>query len=398
MGEIVRRGTKDLPRYYLRYVDADGKRKMRAAKGATTSSHARRMLAEVERRVMNGKLGIAEPTTEELARANVTVKELCEKFLTGYRSPKHKDPDRYERESRSILSVRVYPQLGHRAAAAVQPKDVEAMRDALTAGRGDDGAPSLSPRSVTMALAKLSKVYNWGRRQGHIECPNPVSGCDRPQSSPSLDYLSKAEVAQLLAALEDLAQHIGVVPVQSITLHPMVATAIYTGLRKGELFGLRWIDVHLDAGRIDVMRSYKLPPKSGKPRHLPIHPDLGRILRAWEKRCPASEDGLVFPVNGHMGDRYETMGLGEALDGAKCHTPAKPWHALRHTFASHFMMAGGNILTLQKLLGHGSVAMTMIYAHLAPDFMAGEVARMSFVMPVASVSDIGDVRRLRGLS
>ncbi|MOA58350.1 Tyrosine recombinase XerC [compost metagenome] len=45
-------------------------------------------------------------------------------------------------------------------------------------------------------------------------------------------------------------------------------------------------------------------------------------------------------------------------------------HALRHTFASHFMQTGGNILTLQKILGHSSLAMTMRYAHLAPEHLS----------------------------
>ncbi|EFE4865564.1 tyrosine-type recombinase/integrase, partial [Escherichia coli] len=48
-------------------------------------------------------------------------------------------------------------------------------------------------------------------------------------------------------------------------------------------------------------------------------------------------------------------------------------HALRHTFASHFMMNGGNILTLQKILGHAKIQTTMIYAHLAPDYLQDAV-------------------------
>jgi len=61
-------------------------------------------------------------------------------------------------------------------------------------------------------------------------------------------------------------------------------------------------------------------------------------------------------------------------------------------------MAAGNILTLQKLLGHGSVQMTMVHAHLAPDFMASEVARMSFSMTTAGVADMGEARRKRAVS
>jgi site-specific recombinase XerC len=101
-----------------------------------------------------------------------------------------------------------------------------------------------------------------------------------------------------------------------------------------------------------------------------------------------------------MGNRFDNVGLRNTLTTAECHLPAdgKPWHFLRHTFASHFMMAGGNILTLQKLLGHRDVQTTMRYAHLAPDFLASEVARMSFASPSpAGVSDMAEKRRQRAL-
>ncbi len=79
-----------------------------------------------------------------------------------------------------------------------------------------------------------------------------------------------------------------------------------------------------------------------------------------------------------MRSKDSEYGYAAALAGAKCHD--LNFHALRHTFASHFVMSGGNILTLQKLLGHSSVAVTMKYAHLAPDFMKEEVARMAFAV------------------
>jgi site-specific recombinase XerD len=58
------------------------------------------------------------------------------------------------------------------------------------------------------------------------------------------------------------------------------------------------------------------------------------------------------------------------------------------------MMSGGNILTLQKLLGHSSVAVTMKYAHLAPDFMRDEIARLRFERPSARVADMAEHRAL----
>src|SRR5262245_14299704 len=161
-------------------------------------------------------------------------------------------------------------------------------------------------------------------------------------------------------------------------------------MRKGELFGLRWRDVALDMGRVDGLRSYRLVPKGGKPRHVPMHAELARILRRWRERCPATDEGLVFPVERRgggyrMGAKEDMLGLPALLRAAGCHVPSKAWHALRHTFASHFMMSGGNLLTLQKLLGHADLKMTMKYAHLGRDFIAAEVARMTFGPTPAAV-------------
>jgi site-specific recombinase XerD len=66
------------------------------------------------------------------------------------------------------------------------------------------------------------------------------------------------------------------------------------------------------------------------------------------------------------------------LKSAGLRVPSHPWHCLRHTFASHFVMAGGNILTLQKILGHSDVKMTMSYAHLAPGFLVEEMDRLKY--------------------
>jgi site-specific recombinase XerD len=108
-------------------------------------------------------------------------------------------------------------------------------------------------------------------------------------------------------------------------------------------------------------------------------------LRQWRNDCPASDEALVFPAaRGFMRQKDLDYGFKAALAGASCH--AVGFHGLRHTFASHFMMSGGNILTLQKLLGHSSVAVTMKYTHLAPDFMRDEIARLRFERPAAEVA------------
>jgi integrase len=150
-------------------------------------------------------------------------------------------------------------------------------------------------------------------------------------------------------------------------------------LRKGELLGLRWIDLDLDGLRLTVARSFKSTPKSGKVRHLRLPKKCVPTLRQWRSSCPKGREGLVFPDDeGNMYGVHDMLGLPELLQTAECRVPAHPWHCLRHSFASHFIMAGGNILTLQKILGHSDVKVTLVYAHLAPDFLGEEMDRLAF--------------------
>jgi integrase len=353
---------------------------MRAAKGATSKAHAQRMLAEIERSVMHGRLGIPEPTAEELEHRTITVAQLGERFVESYSSPGVKDIQSYRKSAKSKFAVRINPRIGDRKVVSLTGAVMERLRDELLT--------ELEPASVKQTLATLSKAFNWGRRQGLIGCDNPVKGVERPKVGHSIDYLSKEEVQRLLAHTAEAAPD----------LHPLVATAIYTGLRKGELFGLRWRHVDLDRARLDVEHSYSGLPKSGQRRHLRINPRLLPILRAWRDRCPATDAGLVFPVCARsgvwgMGSEYSMLALPALLKGAGCHLPEKPWHSLRHTFASHFVMSGGNILSLQKALGHGTLDMTLRYAHFTPDFMAAEIDRMSFDEVQADVVPIATARK-----
>jgi integrase len=157
--------------------------------------------------------------------------------------------------------------------------------------------------------------------------------------------------------------------------------ALHTGLRKGELWGLRWTDLDFDTRRLTVARSYGSTPKSGKARHLRLPDAVVPILSAWAQECPPSPEGLVFPIgvrNQRGGSKEAMLGLPELLAEAGCRSLLRPWHALRHTFASHFIMQGGNLLSLQKILGHSDIRMTLIYAHLQPNFLGEEMNRLKY--------------------
>ena len=118
MGDVVRRGTRSKPRFYVRYVELNGQRVQRAAKGARTEGEAQTILAAAELRVSQGRVGMEEitaPSAEELARSTMTVSQLAAKFLDedhGYRSPKVKDMASYRRSAKSKVKVRITPLIG----------------------------------------------------------------------------------------------------------------------------------------------------------------------------------------------------------------------------------------------------------------------------------------------
>ena len=397
MGFIARRGKK----LYLRYIDADGTERMRLARGATTLAEARPLLAAIELRIKEGQVGIeelVEETAEQKRRRTITVKELSELFLKEYRGSKKrpiKDIEVYRAAARSKFDVRLNPLLGSRKVRDLTAADVE-RATAHWATVGKNGEP-LAGSSVNGTLALMSAMFSWANRVGYSDKQNPCTGVARGETNKSLDYLSKTEVPELLRHREKRAE---ADDDRLRVLYPMVATGVYAGLRKGELFGLRWIHVHFDAQRIDVMHSYERLPKSGKERSVPLHPVLATILRAWRQHCPKTDRGLVFPVGGRMGSEYETLGLADELTAAGCHLPddGHVWHMLRHTFASHAVMSGSTLYDVQKMLGHRTASVTAIYAKLAPDHLLAQVARMSFAAPpVAGMADITEERRQRAI-
>ncbi|MBX3219000.1 MAG: site-specific integrase [Labilithrix sp.] len=168
-------------------------------------------------------------------------------------------------------------------------------------------------------------------------------------------------------------------------IHMLYLMAIATGMRAGELAGLEWPDVNLDGRLIMVQRSFTGPTKSGHARPVPILDMLLSDLREWRLRHPGR---LVFTNrDGRMLDKsaraFQEI-LHRVLDRAGFPSEMKTngrvrryvtFHGLRHTFASHWMMRGGDVFKLQQILGHQSMAMTLRYAHLAPHAFAEDYGR-----------------------
>ncbi len=168
-------------------------------------------------------------------------------------------------------------------------------------------------------------------------------------------------------------------------LYGLFATLVYTGLRRGEACGLRWSDVDFDRRLITVRRSYESRTKSGKDRLVPVSAELVPILKQHKLADPWKGE-LVFPD-----DTGEIMSpdarlrsvLWSACD--RCKIRRIRVHDLRHVFASYFVMGGGDIFTLQRILGHSTPQITSdTYAHLSPAHLAGAADKVSFPTPTTT--------------
>ncbi|MDN8046168.1 tyrosine-type recombinase/integrase [Burkholderia multivorans] len=159
-----------------------------------------------------------------------------------------------------------------------------------------------------------------------------------------LTYLDRSQITRLLHELgQGRNKHVKLV----------AKICLATGARWSEAESLTIHQVR--DGLIQYART-----KSGKTRAVPIEQDLFNEIRTHHQK---------YGKEGHIFDAAASA-FREAVDRAKIELPdGQLTHVLRHTFASHFMMNGGNILTLQRVLGHASLTMTMRYAHLSPDHL-----------------------------
>ena len=203
----------------------------------------------------------------------------------------------------------------------------------------------LTAKTANNELGYVSAVFNELHRTEIIDYENPLKAVRQikiPQKE--LSYLTQAQIEELLTQIERTAEN----------PHTLLITKIClaTGARWGEAEGLH--DRHVKQNAITFTDT-----KSGKNRTVPISEALAVEIRTHGK-------GKLFSS--------AITSFRRALANTSIELPkGQATHVLRHTFASHFIMNGGNILTLQKILGHSSVQITMRYAHLAPEHLQDAV-------------------------
>lgn len=206
-------------------------------------------------------------------------------------------------------------------------------------------AAGITLNNLNREHAYLRAVFNELNSLGFWKKENPLAKLRQFKiQERELSFLSLAQIATLMEALS-----------KSSNRHAVMISKVClaTGARWGEAEMLKASQL-----RNEVIQFAKT--KSGKVRAVPISEELNKELLAHHD---VKETGERLFASAYSAFR-------EAIDRAELNLPdGQLTHVLRHTFASHFMMRGGNILTLNKILGHASLAMTMRYAHLAPEHL-----------------------------
>lgn len=222
----------------------------------------------------------------------------------------------------------------------------------------------ITPKTLNNELGYVRAVFNELRGLGQIDYANPLELMKLYRiEERELSWLTQEQIADLLTAICEGCDNPHV--------EPIVLLCLATGARWSEAEGLT--PSRLRNGAVTYSKT-----KSSKVRTVPIQPELEAFIRDHWKRH-GQFTGAITSFRRALSRSGIVLPKGQAS------------HALRHTFASHFMQKGGNILTLQKILGHSSLAMTMRYAHLAPEHLA-EAVKLN---PLAAVTLSGQLLPLK---
>jgi integrase len=331
-------------RYEITYYDSDGRRRWKTVDGGLRQAEA--LLDDLRSRVRRG---------EKVAPTKATVQEVAEQWLASKTNLRPRTREGYE----TSLRVHVFPRLGKRRISVVDVDDIAALVSEMrVAGKAS--------ATIVSALKPVSGTFAYAARLG-LRTGNPVRELERDERPKlhrhEMRVLSSAEIAKLLEAASSERYRV------------LVATAIFSGLRQGELLGLQWRDVDFRSGTIRVRQQLDrdgtlTEPKTPQARrHVVLMPALAAALAAYRLSQPpsmAKDDSLVFasrvgtPMTWRNASR---RGLGSAV--ARAGLPHTRFHDLRHTFASLLIAEGLDITYIAAQLGHANPTITLsTYAHV----------------------------------
>ncbi len=243
------------------------------------------------------------------------------------------------RDTNERLSAAIQA-MGDPLAAAFTPK-------VFTAYRAQRIEAGVSPATMNREHAYLRGMFNELSRLNLWKRENPLAKMRQVAvQETELTYLTTDQIFSMLKSLA-----------QSHNPHVVLVSKICLSI------GARWSEAeNLRMSQVRNARITLARTKNGKVRTIPISPELQQEIEQHAQKHPQQMNNSIFaPCYSAFREGIKRAGINLP--------PGQLTHVLRHTFASHFMMNGGNILALQRILGHTDLKTTMRYAHLAPDHL-----------------------------
>jgi len=286
-------------------------------------------------------------------RTGATFADACAEYLRFLEVDRQRKPSTL-RDALATIRNHLLPAFGDWRLEDVSAEAVE--RGARELG----GDRPLANRSKQKIIVIFHGPMERARRVWKLPF-NPVRDVDRPRTAGSaggIDVFSPEEVLALVRAAEDEQDA------------ALFLTAVFTGLRQGELIALRWRSVDFPGEHIRVTASYTngalTSPKSGKVRSVPMAPAVAEALaRLSQREHWTGDDALVFP--GLTGYYLDASALLKRYKRALAAAGLRPlrFHDLRHTFGTT-MIRNADIVRVQEWMGHAAIEWTRKYLQFEP--------------------------------
>lgn len=265
---------------------------------------------------------------------------------------KGKNKPRTVNSKEQILRDHIVPQLGDRTLDAISYAVIEDFKHYLV--RPEPNGPGLSAKTANNVLTVLRRLLVVAAKRKLIIAVPEFEWLET--DDPDFDFLTFEEADRLIKGADTGSEWT-----------TMILVAMRTGLRQGELLALRWEDVDLKAHRVVVKRQVSrgviTKPKGGRSREVELGDEVSAVLTKHRHlRGPlvfCDADGKMLTAGACKWPLYRaSKRAGLRRIG---------WHVLRHTFGSHLAMRGASMKSIQELMGHTTMTMTMRYAHLSPE-------------------------------
>jgi integrase len=341
--------TKRRDRWIIDFYDQHGKRRWKTLPEGTTKKAAKDILKELEDKVNKG---IYIPNKRMPAFSEVADMWLKAKKPNIRESTHEQYSGHVENHLKPSFDGILINRIGY--------DQVEQFIDHC-----HDNEMNIS--TLKKILINLGAIMTYAVRRRFIDY-NPVRDIEKPKGqskhdeTKDLNILNPSELLQLFDAAPDMKHR------------TIFMVAVTTGLRQGEILGLKWTDIDWFSGQVHVERTYNhfafYDPKSvSSRRKVDIPPQAIKQLKEWRLACPPCDLDLVFP--NEDGKPMSALNMFNrkfipALTKAKLRKIR--FHDLRHTYASIQIDLGANPKYIQRQMGHSSIRITLdTYGHLMKD-------------------------------